>query len=75
MIENNATVMKVEQLPDCLFRIWIKPDWDVSSIDWLAGQFLRLGIIEEGFGPVLKIHLKIVFRKVGRARRCPFKSI
>jgi ferredoxin/flavodoxin---NADP+ reductase len=50
MIENNATVMKVEQLPDCLFRIWIKPDWDVSSIDWLAGQFLRLGIIEEGFG-------------------------
>ncbi len=46
---NNATVVNIEKLPDCLFRIWIKPDWHLENITWFAGQFLRLGIIEPGF--------------------------
>ena len=45
--ENNATVVKFEQLPDCLFRIWIRPDWDGSSVSWKPGQFLRLGVLSE----------------------------
>ena len=45
---NNATVVNIQKLPDCLFRIWIKPDWDLEHT-WFAGQFLRLGIIETGF--------------------------
>jgi hypothetical protein len=32
-------------------------------------------IIEEGFGPVFAERREVVFRAVGRARRCPFKSI
>ena len=45
---NNATVVNIQKLPDCLFRIWIKPDWKFEHT-WFAGQFLRLGIIETGF--------------------------
>ena len=45
--ENNATVVKFEQLPDCLFRIWIQPDWDGKNISWLPGQFLRMGVLEK----------------------------
>ncbi len=46
-VKNNATVVRFEQLPDCLFRIWIKPDWDINTINWIPGQFLRLGILEQ----------------------------
>ena len=45
--ENNATVVKFEQLPDCLFRIWIEPDWDGKTISWQPGQFLRMGVLEK----------------------------
>ncbi|MAA80082.1 MAG: hypothetical protein CL916_12575 [Deltaproteobacteria bacterium] len=45
-IENNSTVVRFEQLPDCLFRIWILPDWDGEDIVWQPGQFLRLGVLE-----------------------------
>ena len=44
---NNATVVQFEQLPDCLFRIWIRPDWDGGAALWLPGQFLRLGVMEK----------------------------
>lgn len=46
-IENNATVIRFEQLPDCLFRIWVKPDWDGTAAVWKPGQFLRLGVLSE----------------------------
>lgn len=46
IIENNATVVRFEQLPDCLFRIWILPDWDGTNGTWQPGQFLRLGVIQ-----------------------------
>ena len=46
-IENNSTVVKFEQLPDCLFRIWLRPDWDGESILWRPGQFLRLGVLQK----------------------------
>ena len=29
--ENNATVVRFEKLPDCLFRIWIRPDWSCGA--------------------------------------------
>ena len=45
--KNNATVVRFEALPDCLFRIWIKPDWASTSLHWEAGQFLSLGIMED----------------------------
>ena len=45
-IANNSTVVRFEQLPDCLFRIWVLPDWNGSEIAWQPGQFLRLGVIQ-----------------------------
>ena len=48
--QNNSTVVDFKQLPDCLFRIWIRPDWDCSNLKWHPGQFLRMGIIDEHHG-------------------------
>jgi len=43
-LETNATVVRHEELPGCLFRLWVKPDWDASATDWHPGQFLRFGV-------------------------------
>ena len=47
-IENNATVVRFEKLPDCLFRIWIRPDWSCEGLQWSPGQFLRIGVLNPG---------------------------
>ena len=46
--ENNATVVRFEKLPDCLFRIWIRPDWSCEGLQWSPGQFLRIGVLNPG---------------------------
>lgn len=46
--KNNATVVRVEQLPDCLFRIWLRPDWNCDELQWSPGQFLRIGVLSPG---------------------------
>jgi ferredoxin--NADP+ reductase len=43
-LEANATIVRHEQLPGCLFRLWVKPDWDASTKEWEPGQFLRFGV-------------------------------
>lgn len=43
-LEANATVVKQEELPGCLFRLWVQPDWDASAVEWHPGQFLRFGV-------------------------------
>ena len=43
-LEANATVVRHEQLPGCLFRLWVRPDWDASATPWEPGQFLRFGV-------------------------------
>lgn len=40
----NATIVRHEKLPGCLFRLWVKPDWDASALTWEPGQFLRIGV-------------------------------
>ena len=45
--ENNATVVSFQQLSGCLFRIWIRPDWDPSTLNWSPGQFIRLGVLNQ----------------------------
>ena len=48
--QNNSTVVDFKQLADCLFRIWIRPDWDCDHLKWSPGQFLRMGIVDEVHG-------------------------
>ncbi len=43
-LETNATVVRQEKLPGCLFRLWVRPDWDASETPWEPGQFLRFGV-------------------------------
>ena len=43
--QNNATVVSFQQLSGCLFRIWVRPDWDPSHLNWSPGQFIRLGVL------------------------------
>lgn len=43
-LEANATVVRHEALPGCLFRLWVRPDWDASALEWEAGQFFRIGV-------------------------------
>lgn len=45
-LESNATVVRHEALPGCLFRLWVKPDWDATEKEWEPGQFLRFGVPE-----------------------------
>jgi len=40
----NATVIRQEQLPYGLFRLWVRPDWPANEASWKAGQFLRIGV-------------------------------
>lgn len=44
--QNNATVVSFQQLSGCLFRIWVRPDWDPSELIWNPGQFIRLGVLD-----------------------------
>lgn len=46
-LENNATVVGFTNLPDCLFIIKIRPEWNTDNIPWSPGQFVRIGIIDE----------------------------
>ena len=46
-LENNATVVGLTKLPDCLFMIEIRPDWNTDSIPWSPGQFVRIGILDD----------------------------
>ena len=46
-VENNATVVAIQLLPDCLFRIWIKADWVCKNTTWKPGQVLRIGILDD----------------------------
>ena len=43
-LEANATIVRHEKLPGCLFRLWVKPDWDASDVEWEPGQFFRIGV-------------------------------
>ena len=43
-LEPNAVVVRHEELPGCLFRLWVRPDWDLANTEWEAGQFLRFGV-------------------------------
>jgi ferredoxin--NADP+ reductase len=43
-LETNATVIRHEQLPGCLFQLWVRPDWDAATAPWEPGQFLRFGV-------------------------------
>lgn len=45
-VEANATVVRHEALGGCLYRLWVRPDWDIDAKGWHAGQFVRLGIPE-----------------------------
>jgi ferredoxin--NADP+ reductase len=44
-IEENATVVRYEALSGCLYRLWVRPDWDLSSATFEPGQFVRLGLV------------------------------
>ena len=46
-LENNATVVGLTKLPDCLFKIQIRPDWNTENIPWSPGQFVRIGILDD----------------------------
>jgi ferredoxin--NADP+ reductase len=38
----NATVVRREEVADCLFRMWVRPDEPVAR--WEPGQFVRLAV-------------------------------
>ena len=40
----NATVVRREPLAGCLFRLWVRPDWDLAAAPKQAGQFVRLAV-------------------------------
>ena len=46
-LKNNATVVGLTKLPDCLFIIQIRPEWNTDNIPWSPGQFVRIGIIDD----------------------------
>lgn len=45
-IEENATVVRHEALADCLYRLWLRPDWDLAGASFEAGQFVRVGMVD-----------------------------
>lgn len=45
--QNNAIVVGLTQLPDCLFLIQIRPEWDTKNIPWQPGQFVRIGVLDD----------------------------
>lgn len=49
-LQNNATVVGFNQLPDCLFTIQIQPEWDTTNLPWEPGQFLRIGVLDDQHG-------------------------
>lgn len=40
----NSTVVRREVLAGCLFRLWVRPDWDLAAAPKQPGQFVRLAV-------------------------------